>query len=178
MAIESAEDQNENGLTKNEAAAIYIYTMEGTESEYSLYRQLNKDLRSKNRQSLKKWFSYLKLFMTALDKLPSQRCTAWRGIKLDVSEDFSKGTEGVWWGVISATLDTSILEHNTFLGTHGTRTLFSIECEHGKDIRSYSYFQQHKEVLLKPGFHFKVTNVLKLGPGAHIIHLKEINSPL
>jgi hypothetical protein len=69
------------------------------------------------------------------------------------------------------------LEQSAFLGTDGTRTLFSIECENGKNISGYSYFQQDEEVLLKPGFHFKMTNVLKLAASVHIIHLKEIDPP-
>jgi len=111
--------------------------------------------------------------MTALYKLPSQRCTVWRGVKLDLSKQYSKGTEGVWWAGTTTTLDMSILKHDAFLGTHGTRRLFSIECENGKNIRSYSYFQQEEEILLMPGFYFKVTNVLK--QGSNLYHLKEIN---
>jgi hypothetical protein len=96
---------------------------------------------------------------------------------MDLSKQYSKGTECVWWAVTTTTLDMSILEHDAFLGTHGTRTLFSIECENGKNIRGYSAFDQEEEILLMPGFYFKVANVLKQSSDLHIIHLKEINPP-
>src|SRR5689334_10192843 len=51
---------SEHGLSKDQSAAVYIYTMEWGES--SLYHVLNEALRSENRQALKIWFSYLKLF--------------------------------------------------------------------------------------------------------------------
>jgi hypothetical protein len=61
-----------NNLTIDESAAIYLYSME------SLYRQLNAALRNKDRQRLIPWFSYLKLYLTALWKLPNERSVIWR----------------------------------------------------------------------------------------------------
>ena len=58
---------SEHNLTQDESASIYIYTMEWDET--SLYRLLNKALRDENRQTLKIWFSYMKLFDTALDSV-------------------------------------------------------------------------------------------------------------
>ncbi|CAF0811898.1 unnamed protein product [Adineta steineri] len=60
---------SEHGLTHDESAAIYIYTMEWDNT--SLYRLLNQALRSENRQALQIWFPDLKLFESALDKLPT-----------------------------------------------------------------------------------------------------------
>jgi hypothetical protein len=174
MALEHSKYPNKDGLSKDESAAIYIYTTEHSEHEYSLYLMLNQDLRSEDRQRVKKWFPYLKLFMTALHKIPSQKCTVWRGVKLDLSGQFRKGKKGIWWAVTTTTSDASILEHDSFLGKHGTRTLFTIECEHGKDIGAYSSFPQEKEIFLMPGFCYEVTSVLEPAPDLHVIHLKEI----
>ncbi|CAF5107271.1 unnamed protein product, partial [Rotaria magnacalcarata] len=46
----------------------------------TLYRVLNKALRSENRQALRIWFPYMKLFDTALDKLPTVKEAVWRGV--------------------------------------------------------------------------------------------------
>jgi len=113
--------------------------------------------------------------MTALHKIPSRKCIVWRGVKLDISENYHKGNKGVWRGVSSATPDASILENDSFLGKHGARTLFTIECEHGKDIGEYSYFKYEKEILLMPGFSFEVTAVMEPAPDLHVIHLREID---
>jgi hypothetical protein len=57
-------------LTPDESASIHLYTMEWDESNNSLYAVLNRTLRTPERQMLKPWFKYLKLFLTALFKLP------------------------------------------------------------------------------------------------------------
>ena len=56
------------GLTPDERAAIYLYTME------CMYYQLNKTLRNEERKQLVPYFSYLKLFLTALWKLSDVKC--------------------------------------------------------------------------------------------------------
>ena len=61
----------EDNLTQDESASIHLYTMEWTDSQQSLYAKLNRTLRGVNRQELKPWFRYLKLFLTALFKLPA-----------------------------------------------------------------------------------------------------------
>lgn len=59
-----------DGLTQDESASIHLYTMEWHESKHSLYAVLNRTLRTPERQILRPWFKYLKLFLTALFKLP------------------------------------------------------------------------------------------------------------
>ena len=60
----------EDGLTPDESASIQLYTMEWKKPEDSLYAVLNQTLRSADRKKLQPWFKYLKLFFTALYKLP------------------------------------------------------------------------------------------------------------
>ena len=60
----------ENGLTPDESAAIYLYTIEWDIHEHSLYVVLNQTLCLPDRTKLRPWFKYLKLFLTALFKLP------------------------------------------------------------------------------------------------------------
>jgi hypothetical protein len=164
-------------LTQDEAASIYLYTIEWTPSRRSLYYILNRTLRSENRQELKPWFSYLKLFFTALYKLPSNRRTIWRGIKENLSSQYPIGKQKVWWGVSSCTETVKVLESSHFLGKTGDRTLFSVECRHGKQIRPYSHFQTEAEIILMPGTFFEVVSQAETAPGLHLIHLKEIRPP-
>lgn len=59
------------GLTPDMSASIYLYTMQfGTEP--SLFQELNKTLRTENRQALKPWFPFLKLFLSASHTLPAR----------------------------------------------------------------------------------------------------------
>ncbi len=59
-----------DGLSQDESASIHLYTMEWEDSDDSLYAVLNRTLRTPERQMIKPWFKYLKLFLTALFKLP------------------------------------------------------------------------------------------------------------
>jgi hypothetical protein len=60
----------EDGLTPDESASIHLYTIEWKISENSLYAVLNQNLRMADRTKLQPWFKFLKLFLTALFKLP------------------------------------------------------------------------------------------------------------
>ena len=74
-------------LTINESAAIYLYTMGA-----SFYKTLNSVLRAQNPQALEPWFMFLKLFISALEKLPSLPITVWRGITDNIrGSDFVEG---------------------------------------------------------------------------------------
>ncbi|CAF1197888.1 unnamed protein product, partial [Rotaria sordida] len=168
-----------DGLNQQESASIHLYTME-FDSGLSLYVVLNESLRAENRGDLKPWFSYLKLFLTALHKLPSQSRRVWRGIRdVDLSSKYKTGTKFAWWGVSSCTADMQLLESEKFLGKHGQRTLFSIECINGKSVSAHSYFKNiEKEIILMPGSYFEVLGQLNPAPELHIIELKEITPPM
>lgn len=62
--------QPKDGLTVDESAALYLYTMEWGIRENSLYYVLNSTLRSAERGKLVPWYCYLKLMLTAFFKLP------------------------------------------------------------------------------------------------------------
>ena len=63
-------DDPKDELSSDESAAIQLYTLEWPEHEQSLYYKLNSTLRSADRNQLRPWFKYLKLFLTAFFKLP------------------------------------------------------------------------------------------------------------
>jgi hypothetical protein len=169
----------DDGLDQQESASIHLYTMQ-FHGGSSLYLLLNQSLRAEDREQLKPWFSFLKLFLTALYKLPSQSKRVWRCVKnIDLTSKYKTGTKFVWWGVSSCTTHIEVLQSNAFLGNHGERTIFSIDCINGKSIASHSYFKnKEKEIILMPGSYFEVIGQLNPAPQLHIIQLKEINPPM
>ncbi|CAF1279078.1 unnamed protein product [Adineta steineri] len=166
----------EHGLTENEAASILLYTMEWEPRHNSFYIILNNTLQEANRQLLKPWFLYLRLIMTSLAKLTSDsnRLTVYRGVKLDLSAQYEKGSTVTWWGFSSCTTSIDVLSNKQYLGQSGTRTLFNIDCSSAKSIKQYSLFPEDEEVLLPPARQFHVIDSLNAGNGLHIINLKEI----
>ncbi|CAF1006697.1 unnamed protein product [Adineta steineri] len=174
VALHNCQERKDD-LTQDESASIYLYTME-FDGGPSLYYLLNQSLRAENRNELKPWFSFLKLFLTALYKLPSQSTTVWRGIRnVDLTSKYKTGTKIAWWGVSSCTTNIEVLESEQFLGKNGLRTLVSIECFNGKSIINHAYFKNtEQEIVLLPGSYFEVIGKLNPAPQLHIIQLKEI----
>jgi hypothetical protein len=163
-----------NCLNQDESASIFLYTMEWRPKEQCLYYVLNETLRTENRQKLIPWFPYLKLILSALYKLPSEKQNIWRGVKLNLYQQYEIGKSYVWWGFASCTQSLAVLESNQFLGKQGARTLFNIECRNGKMIRSHSYINMEDEILLLPATQFVVKSKLNPAPDFYIIELKQV----
>ncbi|CAF4174453.1 unnamed protein product, partial [Adineta steineri] len=123
-----------DGLTRDESASIMLYSMDWEPNEECLSFALNAALRTEDRKELKPWFSYLKLLLTALEKLPSTSCNVVRAMNLDLSNQYSVRKTFVWWGFSSCTTSIEVLEKEEILGKTGQRTVFTIECDSGKDI--------------------------------------------
>ena len=66
---------NSDSLTHDESAAIYLYSMSSP-----FYRHLNTALRAENRDTLKPWFAFLKLFTTALKNCRQLRKLSGEGL--------------------------------------------------------------------------------------------------
>ncbi|CAF3201227.1 unnamed protein product [Rotaria socialis] len=164
----------EDGLTTDESAAIMLYTYESMPHEDSLYVKLNDSLRSEQRKNLIPWFLYLRLILTALARLPSECSAILRGVKEDLSAEYSKGKTFIWWGFSSCTSSIEVLENEQFFGKTGNRTLFQIHSTTAKDIKKHSFVPSEDEVLLLPARQFQVTSCLDSGNGLHIVQLKEI----
>ena len=163
----------EDGLSSDESASIMLYTMEWEPYDKSFYVAINAALRAVKRAELKPWFLYLRLLINALQKLPSNHQTIYRGIKTDLTNQYSRGDTIVWWGFSSCTLSIEALQNEKFLGKKGSRTLFSIECQSGKNIRSHSFYADEDEVLLFPARQFEVIGSLDQGNGLRIVQLRE-----
>lgn len=166
-----------DGLSSDESAAILLYTMEGGVPTDNLYYVLNNALRSEERRGLVPFFSYLKLILTALWKLPSEKCVAWRGVNGNITDNFKIGKTIVWWGFSSCTTSMNVLESSNYMNQSDVRTLFSIECMNGKIIRNHSYFKNENEILLLPAIQLQVLSKMSPAPNLHVIHLKEIEGP-
>lgn len=151
-------------LNINESAAIYLYTMESP-----FYAHINKTLRNENRSDLQPWFAYLKLFITALWKLPPCVVTLWRGVYRVVASGFNEHDVHIWWSINSCSRHLD-LAHGF---TCGNGTLFCIESIHGRDIQMYSDQKTEGEVVLMPGTRLRVKGKPSDRNGVSVVHLQE-----
>jgi hypothetical protein len=157
-----------NLLTRDESAAIYLYSLSSP-----VFFQLNSALRSKNRNALKPWFSFLKLFMTALKRLPSIKETVWRGVSVDDTLSFVDDDIYIWWSVNSCSKAINVVR--PFLGDKGT--LFAINVINGKDITTFSSIPDEQEVILMPGSRVhRRCEPLNLNDQFFVLHLEEDSS--
>ena len=159
---------SEHGLTREESAAIFLYTMDW--GEHSFYRILNRALRAEDRSSLKPWFGYLKLFDTAIQKLPNVQKHLWRGIAGNIAHSFKKDDKLTWWSISSCSTSVNIIKD--FLGSNST--LFLIEAVNEKDISRYSNFPNEDEVILSLGTRLRVLSDPLQQPSMNLVHLREI----
>ena len=163
---------SEHGLTHDESAALYLYSMEAGEN--SFYLVLNTALRSENRPALRPWFSFLKLFDKALSKLPIVKDNMWRCISGNVKGKFKKDQAFTWWSVSSCSTSLNVVQN--FLGSTNNSTLFMIEAVKGRDITGYTAFPNEHEVLLGIGTELRVKDDgLQHKGGLSVVHLVEIS---
>ncbi|CAF1390599.1 unnamed protein product [Didymodactylos carnosus] len=130
-----------------------------------------------DRQKLKPWFLYLKLFITALSRLPSTTDTVYRGVKADLTDQYKPNSNLIWWGVSSCTDNIDILQSEQFCGKTGTRTIFVIKCLNGRSVKNHSYCKQENEIILMPGSYFRVDGRYNPSDEFHMVQLQEIKPP-
>jgi hypothetical protein len=164
------------GLTLDQSAAIMLYTMSWKPYDQCFYMVLNAAMRNEDRSKLEPWHPYLKLLLTALDRLPSCKQTVYRGNKFEMEKNYRKGKSFVWWGFSSCTTSNDILRSEVFMGTTVSRTIFAIDCKSGKDIRKHSFHPTEDEILLLPATEFKVDASVDDGQGLFTISLTETAS--
>jgi len=150
-------------------ASIMLYTSN------AIYSDLNQCLRNQNRSKVQKYFKYLRLLFEAMDHLPKEKKTLWRGISVDLfgSADYDVGKTVTWWSVTSTTADLDVAKNFT-KGCGGKCTLFTIETSTSTDISELSFFGSEKESLMAPGTQLKVLSKKQNGNVAEI-RLKETN---
>ena len=154
-------------LTREEAFAVHVYTQDSW-----FYKEVNRRLRLRERQSLKPFFPYLKLFLTGLHRLEPVDDTVYRGVKLDLAAKYGVDDDIVWWAFSSATATAGVLTSDEFLGETGPRTLFSIKVHRCVNIRRYSAMGGEDERLILPGTAFHVKSHLPLGAELTMIQLE------
>ena len=165
-----------DGLTLDESASIRLYSMEWKPRNECLYVALNTTLRLKDKDRLKPWFRYVKLFLSALERLPSKHRTVYRGVKIDLHKEYKKGETTVWWAFSSCTASIGVLNKEIFLGQKGDRIMFAIECDTVKHIRNHSRFPGEDEMLIIAGTQFKIIDSLDHGHNLHMVQLEEEKS--
>ena len=91
-----------------------LYAVQEEPSEECLYVVLNDNLRAEDRRKLKPWFSYLKLLITSLSRLPSSSRRD-RAVKKDIRSEY-KTAEKLYSKIATARLPSTNLNGRKIIG--------------------------------------------------------------
>jgi len=135
--------------SQDEIVAINLYTREWPDKPLSLYYILNDNLCKEDRDRVKPFYPFLKLFLTGLSQLPKHVGTVWHGVNMTDHSNYKKGNDVSWWAFTSCTIDRNQID--LFLKQQSSpRVLFKINCSIGVDISCFSNYPDEAEVLLPP----------------------------
>jgi hypothetical protein len=162
IAKEKCHFPSEHNLTHDESAAIYLYTMEWDNDIF---------YRSSTSQA---WLPYLKLFDTAVKKLPNTQVNVWRGVKEDICKKLKKDDEFIWWSNTSCSLTENVIRDSL----ESNDRLCFIETVNGKDISIYSHSPNHKEIILCSGARLRVVSDAPNQSSSSILHLRECSQQI
>lgn len=151
-------------------SAIMLYTSN------AIYKDLNAALRNEDRRKISKYFKYLRLLLEALRTLPQKNKTVWRGISVDLFDQYQVGSTITWWGVSSCTADINVAKQ-FMKGCGGKCTLLTVETSTAADISDITFFGNEKENLVAPGTQFKVISSERKGNVTEI-SMKEVGQAL
>lgn len=161
-----------DGLTCDESAALYLYSLQWSKGQDSFYTIFNRALRDEDRRMAAQFQKYLNLFMSALNKLQPIQDRVWRGVKGDSSHKYFQGTLHVWWGASSCTDMVNVTDD--FLGKGQHRTLFNIKCFNGKSIKNHSAYPNENETILPPGTYLRVKAKSNPTSHFHIVDMEQV----
>jgi hypothetical protein len=154
-------------LSDHEIASLFLYTTESI-----LYKQINQTLRDPDRAKAPPWWPFLRLFLSAIAKLPPHSGSLWRGVAKDLRHEYPVGRIVTWWGISSCTADPRVAR--AFLGARGRRMLFEVVPRTAVSIKAFSAFQGEDEYVLAPGTRLEVAEVRNEPSGLSVVRLVEL----
>jgi hypothetical protein len=158
-----------HNLTIEESAAVYLYAEE--QDKPTLYSELNQALRSGNQSMTELWFGFLKLFNTALEKLPTVNGIFWRGMYIDIAKNLRENETIILGSVSSCSSSIDVIK--SYLD--GDSVFCSVKALNGKSIRGYTRYIKEDEVLLLPGTRLHVKKIdFDSSTRRRVVHLVEI----
>lgn len=166
----------EDGLTSDESASIALFTMEWYPREKSFFILLNETLRSEDRNRIRPWFTYLKLLFHSLSKLNNVSSIIYQGTNEPLTRNYQKNDLFTSWEIMICTAEISKLQADETFGKTGRRTMFTIQCQSGKDIRRHAFDPSTEQILLLPGRQLRVNSTLNANEDLNIIQLEELDS--
>ena len=162
---------NPHGLTRDESAAIYLYSMQGDPN--SVHEHLERAWKTNDRSQMKPWFRYLRLLKSGLNKLPDAKGEVWKGTAYDPNLANTLQSNSLPFYTCMGSCSTSMNEvRHDLHGKSGSRMILAgYKSVDGKDASGYTANKSNTGMIW-PG---AKVNKLKSGEtddsGSFIMHL-------
>jgi len=176
--VEAHPPPKNGAVTEEDVKAMYVYTYElkvigddGAPTEESIdsqiYGEMNRAMRTGT--GVKAWHPLIYLVSTALQRLPEQKATVYRGLE-NVTLDFAANDTVMWSQFSSTSLRKAVAQD--FM-KQGNGTIFIIQSRSGVSVGPWSDFPEEAELVLPPNVKFVVTGVTRKG-SCNVIKMREI----
>ncbi len=130
-------------------AAILLYTGN------SIYADINRCLRQ-DWKNVRKYWDYLRLYLEAMDCLPKMCAKLWRGIAVDLFDEYEPGKVITWWSISSCTAAKPVAQGFMNQLGGGAASLITLNVKTACDISKLSHYPHEAESLLLPGTKLRV----------------------
>ena len=141
---------SEHNLTRDESAALYLYSRKGDSN--SVHSQIQRAWQSGDRTQMQPWLKFLKLVKSASDKLPGTKTAAWQGMPYDEgwSRKLQSDSSTFYTGMGLYPVSSSAVKDGLHVKPGSKTILLGCESVHAKDVTAYTASGE-KQVLVWPG---------------------------
>lgn len=167
---------DEHHLTRDESAALYLYSIRGDRN--SVHSQLQRAWQSGDRAQMKPWLKYLKLLKSGTDKLPNAKTEAWLGMPYDQEWDRKLQSDSSSLYTAMGLYPVSAKAAKDELKVNPGSKVILVGCEsvHAKNTTGYTASDE-EEVMVWPGVRLSKARDAEIGrSGSLKTHLTGQNS--
>lgn len=143
---------SKHGLSHDESAAIYLYSMGKADDTNSVYCHLQNAWNSNDPYEMKPWLKYVRLLYNGVDKLPNVKGEVWQGIPHSENGFYDLRSKQKTSFTLMGSASTSIDEVDNYLKQKriDQRILIGYDRVNGKNVSGYTT-PNFPSVLLYPG---------------------------
>ena len=143
-----------DGLTVDESASIMLYSMGWQPLTECVFHALNTAIGSAQFEDIGAWYPYLKLFLTALSRLPPIQRTVYRSADAAIVEFYSGEKSFCWRGFTACSNWRDAFQPVYTASDVKNRAIFSIRAKTVRDISKHCYLSKEDEFIFLPGTTF------------------------
>ena len=106
--------------------------------------------------------------------MPKMTCVLWRGIAVDLFDEYEPGKIMTWWSISSCTANKAVAQGFMNQMGGGAASLITLNVKTACDISSLSHYPHEAESLLLPGTKLRVLSRKRGAKNVALIEVEEV----